>query len=343
MSALSQTQIIQKRYQVLNTLRGFAICGILFVNMPSIFAAEWPQLKPNQWHTKVVYDLFIQNRFFPLFCLIFGVGFAIFWSRLQAKTSNPRLIMMRRFLTLLIIGALHQILQPGEALLPYALTALIILLPLTFIPEKYLHIISLTLGLIILIATIIFIGNGPALIPSLFLIGTYLGLPTKTGNPLIENLETLAKWHPIVAVITTLLSAIGIYISFNNLEYYLNDSFIAILGITMMTGYVFWIITILNTSLGSIISSFFSPLGRMALTNYVSATIIMHIILIISKQFSVVWDDSNQMWLWMTFTSIMIIVFQWVISTLYLQYFKQGPLEKIWRDITYWRISSWKK
>src|SRR5699024_8252369 len=79
-------------------------------------------------------DLLVQQRFFPIFSLLFGLGFGIFLYRAAHRTTPPRVALTRRFLALGVLGAVHQFFQPGEALLPYALIGLVVLLPLSWLP-----------------------------------------------------------------------------------------------------------------------------------------------------------------------------------------------------------------
>jgi uncharacterized protein len=71
----------------------------------------------------------------------------------------------------------------------------------------------------------------------------------------------------------------------------------------------------------------FAPIGRMALSNYIMQTLFAIAIfygfgLALSGHLSLtaIWG-----------IGLCVIVFQWLFSTIWLKYFKQGPLEYIWR------------
>lgn len=73
------------------------------------------------------------ERFFPIFTLLFGLGFAIFLESAGRKTDSPRKVLARRLLALAVIGVIHQLFHQGEALLPYAVFGLVFLLPSSFL------------------------------------------------------------------------------------------------------------------------------------------------------------------------------------------------------------------
>src|SRR5215212_1458134 len=99
------------RIGALDTLRGFALCGILPVNIFQTLHVR----HPPHWLT-----FWIEQRFFVIFSLLFGIGFAIFLERAAARTDRPRVPLLRRLLVLACFGGLHLLLQPGEVLLLYA-------------------------------------------------------------------------------------------------------------------------------------------------------------------------------------------------------------------------------
>ncbi|MBR7503759.1 hypothetical protein KCW65_27125, partial [Mycobacterium tuberculosis] len=78
------------------------------------------------------------------------------------------------FLFLGVLGALHMLLQPGEALLPYAIAALVVLLPSTWIPSRLLAPVTASVGALLLLAGVA-TGGGMAIIPGLFLVGFATG------------------------------------------------------------------------------------------------------------------------------------------------------------------------
>ncbi|MBB6349506.1 putative membrane protein YeiB [Nonomuraea muscovyensis] len=78
----------------------------------------------------------VDHRFFPIFAVLFGVGFALLLESAEGRTASPRLLLLRRLLVLLAIGLLHLFLiWPGDVLAIYAASGLVILLPSTWLPR----------------------------------------------------------------------------------------------------------------------------------------------------------------------------------------------------------------
>ena len=124
----------QKRIQVLDVLRGFALIGILIINAMSILAVKGstPAFTvdiPNA--DRVLQDLilfFIESKFFTLFSLLFGIGFAIQIQSAdrQGTAFLPRI--SRRMAGLLVFGVLHILLfWDGDILVIYAITGTILI------------------------------------------------------------------------------------------------------------------------------------------------------------------------------------------------------------------------
>ncbi|MGV0377642.1 hypothetical protein ACUY2Q_06570 [Corynebacterium bovis] len=161
------------RIVALDVLRGFALCGILVVNIPPLL---WLEQTPGTAWIRTVLDITVQERFFPLFSLLFGISFGLLWHRLETRGTRPRVVMLRRLLMLLVLGVVHQQLQPGEALLPYALVGLVVLLPLTWVPRGVRTPVHAVLGVV---GTLVAVhqGGGVLLVPALLVLGVALAHP----------------------------------------------------------------------------------------------------------------------------------------------------------------------
>ncbi len=124
------------RIQILDILRGFAILGILMVNMPvfnSPFVARlsnftiW-ESAPNQ-----IADIFIrflfEGKFYSLFSILFGIGFFLFLQKQNESGKSIIPTFRRRLFYLLIFGVLHiTLLWFGDILFFYALFGFILIL-----------------------------------------------------------------------------------------------------------------------------------------------------------------------------------------------------------------------
>lgn len=118
----------KKRYIVLDALRGFAILGIILANYPEFSLWTFGDPTGHSATDRVVQTLltfFVDGKFYTLFSLLFGMGFAI-----QLENAEGRLgTFYRRMAVLLALGILHLLfLWSGDILMLYALMGM--LLPL---------------------------------------------------------------------------------------------------------------------------------------------------------------------------------------------------------------------
>ena len=125
-----------ERIDALDVLRGFALLGILLMNIEAMVGPLNGALSgidpalggADRWADALVY-YFVQGKFYPLFSLLFGMGFAVMMQR-AADAGRPFVrIYLRRVLALLAIGLAHALLVwSGDILTTYALVALLLLL-----------------------------------------------------------------------------------------------------------------------------------------------------------------------------------------------------------------------
>ncbi|MDY6800184.1 MAG: DUF418 domain-containing protein [Bacteroidota bacterium] len=126
----------KERIQILDILRGFAILGILMVNMPmfnSPFMARIGNFSLWQSYPNQIADLFIrfffEGKFFSLFSILFGIGFYLFLQKQNESAKSILPTFRRRLFYLLIFGALHiTLLWAGDILFFYALFGFILIL-----------------------------------------------------------------------------------------------------------------------------------------------------------------------------------------------------------------------
>ena len=117
------------RVQVLDSTRGFALLGIVIINAMSILAVKGstPAFtvdipKPDRFLQDVIL-FFIESKFFTLFSLLFGIGFAIQIQSAERQGRNFLPRISRRMMCLLLFGLLHiLLLWDGDILVIYAIT-----------------------------------------------------------------------------------------------------------------------------------------------------------------------------------------------------------------------------
>ena len=311
----------QQRISALDVLRGFALCGILFVNIKPVthFAYDNYSLATlgdaSGW-----LQLFVQQRFFPIFSLLFGMGFSLFLRSAANRAPRPRLLLVRRLLVLLLLGGAHQVLHPGEALLFYAVFGLVLLLPSSWLPRWAVA------ALAVLLTPFGVYFGGTVLIPGMFMVGSAL---VRYG--VVDTFDR--AWRvPLVAFFAfagVALPALIVQIGDIGNSGFSTSS--AIAGLAMAGAYVCLILVLLQTPVRAGLQRIFAPLGRMALTNYIGATLIM-----VGLRYA--FDlPASESWGLLMGLAAGILALQWVFSTLWLRRFTQGPLEWVWRTATWWQ------
>jgi uncharacterized protein len=112
------------RLATLDILRGLALLGIFIMNMPSFSHSLFTQ--PESGWVAALRQLFIAGKFNAMFALLFGIGFALQFRRLEASDpSRAGRIYLRRLLVLMALGLLHAAcFWAGDVLFVYSLLGL---------------------------------------------------------------------------------------------------------------------------------------------------------------------------------------------------------------------------
>lgn len=123
-----------QRVSVIDSLRGFAIFGILVVNVLYFFGSWYtPAIREGapavDTVIKFITNTFFVSKFFTLFSFLFGLGMYIQMSRAQAKGARFLPVYLRRLVILALFGLAHAIfLWVGDILLLYAILGLVTVL-----------------------------------------------------------------------------------------------------------------------------------------------------------------------------------------------------------------------
>ena len=143
----------KEREIFMDVLRGFAILGIFIANLAGFSwynesaNATGSYLLPELDHKmSFLHHMFIEGKFYSIFSLLFGWGIALQIKRGVANGINPMPTIRRRLFFMLLLGAVHLLIWPGDIVFFYALLAFI-LLPLRKFSNKTLLI---TGGILIL-------------------------------------------------------------------------------------------------------------------------------------------------------------------------------------------------
>ncbi|PSK99567.1 putative membrane protein YeiB [Murinocardiopsis flavida] len=310
------------RVRALDALRGFALCGIIFANAPAMAAMAYRDDAGQRAIGRTVVDLAVQGRFFPIFSFLFGIGFAVILANAEGRSARPRLVLLRRLVALGLLGAAHQLLQPGEALLPYAIVGIVVLLPASFIPRW----LVLGAGVVGTVLGVTAVHGGVGLIPGLFLLGmavvrygvvrelaekawpAWVGLVAGGAGAAV----LLARYgrDPMAPVFYDIQPAAGLLLA------------IALSGLLILLLKV--------PVLGGALSAVLEPLGRMALTNYIAATLLLLVAV------PLVGLAGSHDYLLMALLCAGILAVQALYSAWWLGSNRYGPLEWVLRRVTWW-------
>ncbi|MDH4182338.1 MAG: DUF418 domain-containing protein, partial [Betaproteobacteria bacterium] len=130
---------VGERIATLDILRGFALLGILIMNMSgfstSFFAeADGSRLWPGaiDQFAESARDMLFSGKFNSMFSLLFGIGFTIQFARMERRDpEGASALYLRRLAVLAVIGVTHATLfWQGDVLHIYAMLGLLLVFPL---------------------------------------------------------------------------------------------------------------------------------------------------------------------------------------------------------------------
>ena len=125
------------RFEIVDIVRGFALFGVLVANMvwtSQSFALTGVQRAALasadiDRYVLLLVELLVDYKFYTIFAMLFGLGFAMQLSRVADRRRNVNPVFMRRLTILFIIGIGHGLLLWfGDILHIYALVGFILIL-----------------------------------------------------------------------------------------------------------------------------------------------------------------------------------------------------------------------
>jgi uncharacterized protein len=150
-----------ERVVVADVLRGFALFGILVVNMTAfkspIFGDPGTPDGPLDEAASWIIAAFFQTKFYVLFSFLFGYGLSVQMARAAARGVPLVPRFLRRLLGLFLIGVAHALLlYVGDILVTYALLGVILLL-MRNVGDRVL--LAVAVGLVTLTALLLALGG----------------------------------------------------------------------------------------------------------------------------------------------------------------------------------------
>ena len=325
---------VYRRIDTLDYLRGFALLGIILVNVIPLLGVTQPA--PNSTdaaYLRFLY-LFVEGRFYTIFTFLFGVGFYMFITRANEKGKNGFILFLRRILVMFLIGLVHVKFHPGEALTVYAVCGAI-LLPF----YKANRVVNLVFGILMLVVFSLFSYKLIMVVP-LMLLGICAG-----QFRLFERMSQHVRKVAIFTGIMFVLSVIGLIYQYQYAPFVFGQAsetaniidsqrFLSI-GITIgpfiSACYVGLLLMLLQFPMARKVLAPLKYYGRMALTNYLSQTVF---ILLAGRLFNLYNDIT---YIQSLYLCLFILFIQLLFSLIWLRYFKFGPVEWIWRMLTYFK------
>jgi uncharacterized protein len=136
MSSIEISPVSSKeRIEILDVLRGLAVCGILIGNLQ--WFSGYGRVPPELLHDSPLYNqithflvhFFIEGKFYSIFSFLFGFGFALQIARAEDRGDTNASLFKRRLVWLLVIGLLHAyLLWAGDILSIYAVMGWVLIL-----------------------------------------------------------------------------------------------------------------------------------------------------------------------------------------------------------------------
>lgn len=394
-----------ERFEVIDALRGFALFGILFANLYSFIgyntltSQDILDLPILDKAMLFFIDWFIEGKFYSIFSILFGVGFALQAERFKHKGANFFTYWFRRMLILCCIGLLHMYcVWNGDILTLYSLLGLLLPLFLGHSNKALLRWIIVLLIMPMVMHAILYFTPESSFWGSLNRISTNLKaewgyadlslLEMRTSNVPIQVFDInvlvaiprpmsylmygryfhvlglfligilLARnWLPRirdnkipVPKLVIWFGGIGLIINFFYALIKSTHGWISgfsdigfIMGIVYHSGATIFALAICMVvvkiwSSGKLSSVFrnLAILGRMALSNYIFQNVTA-VLIFFGYGFALM---GKVPYASLPLFAFGILLVQWLFSRIWLKRFKQGPLEYIWRKLTYYSIKS---
>lgn len=394
MHTLSSSPIQQnERISIVDVLRGFALSGVLLVNILCFIFKVLPNeniVAVTSWRSDIILhhfmSIFFYEKFITLFCILFGFGFGVLLQRLTAKGINSERFFIRRMFFLFLFGIVNISFMLGDILHQYAFCGIVLLLfrktstrnilitscIFMFVGTGILRWINITFFSNVFKNWQLFATNYTATlkhgnifdvmrmnwhgvfytyyqnlfelkyaseIVGKFLLGYYI-LRMGYLNHLSNNIPFIKKvlliclpfflLHILIVYIVKIEDIVPHQIWFKTILYLVED--VTVLATTLF--YLCAICLLYYRFHSAKVFSAFRYVGIMTLTNYLTQTVIYSLLF-----FGFGLGLLGEIHLtWLVVIAVITYFLQVVFSYYWLQYFRYGPMEWIWRQLCYGKI-----
>ena len=110
----------RSRLSSVDAVRGFALFGVLLVNMYNFgaYSPEWTGMI-DRFFLTIMHSVF-ETKSWRLFACLFGFGFALQMFKVNTQAAGSIWFYVRRLVILFIIGMGHALIYDGDILMKYA-------------------------------------------------------------------------------------------------------------------------------------------------------------------------------------------------------------------------------
>ena len=400
MPKLSQPIDLKNRIHSLDLLRGFAVLGILIMNITSFSQISMAYMNPtigaglegyNQYFHAFNY-IFADTRFMSIFSMLFGAGVVLFTQRIEAKGKRVAALHYKRMFWLLLFGLIHAyFIWVGDILVTYAIcgslvfffrkksirtlfimAVILFLIPISlkfmtyygmpadalestfafFHPSaeqiasqtqamrgSYLEQMPLRVEDAIQIQTLVFMIEMFWRASAMMLLGMIL---YRKGILSAEKSTAYYKKLMWVGFVPGLiLSGIGlsqVYASEWNAAYVMNigANYKFVSGLFMALGYIGLVVWIYKKGIFKKFQNRLRATGRMAFTNYIGMSVICT--LLFNGHGLGLFGTLDRLQQFLIVISVWVLIL--IISPLVLKNYRLGPLEWLWRKLTYFSLKN---
>ena len=400
MSSLSQPVNLKNRIHSLDLIRGFAVLGILIMNITSFSQIDMAYMNPtigaglegyNQYFHGFNY-IFADTRFMSIFSMLFGAGVVLFTQRIEAKGKRVAALHYKRMFWLLIFGLIHAyFIWAGDVLVAYAIcgslvfffrkksirtlfimVVILFLIPISFnfmtyygMPKdalestfaffypsteqialqtkimqgSYMEQIPLRIESALGLQTLVFMIEIFWRTSAMMLLGMILyrkGI--LSADKSTAYYKKMIWWGFVPGLILSIIGLHQVYASEWSGAYVMNigANYKFVSGLFMALGYIGLVILIYKKGIFKKLQNRLQAVGRMAFTNYIGMSVICTLIF-----------NGHGLGLFGTFDRLqqfLIVIGVWVImlivSPLVLKKYQFGPLESLWRKLTYFSFKN---
>ncbi len=366
-----------QRLLIVDTLRGWALLGVVIMNYFDFFSLEknWATFKSDKLTDIIFYitGYFFAAKSWTLLSLLFGYGFAVLMNNVKEKGHNAYSFFAGRMFWLLVIAFINSAIFFGDILKDYAFLGLL-LLPFYRASAKTMFIISLIL-LLSIPALDSYINSlhisGWKDLPNLFylykshnlidvlhfgLIATYVA--EMVSGPYLYTVHVIMfccmlwgfclykinffksladrKKYIVITFWISLITAIILLVYLENAKklginiasFYRLEYWGVLSSMLSIASAICWLYI---SNIGKTFFTHLSYMGKMTLTNYMTQNLIG---LFIFSGFGLGILSSKPIWFYIT-TAIVIYIAQVFLSKWWLTRYNYGPVEWIWRQLSY--------